>query len=248
MSIFWLVIGAICLVYYFICVAYAGFGTAFAFVWAIVGSGSLLLSFICRQAAKGIITIPMWLKVAFWSVIGLGLALFIVLEICVLTGVNSKPQEDCDYVIVLGAQVRGTRITKSLARRLDAAYEYHLKNPDAIIIVSGGKGNGEDVSEAQAMTEYLIAKGVPAQSIIMEDKSTNTNENLEFSMEFIEDKSSSVAIVTNDFHIFRAIHIAKKKGLDNVCGVPAPSDEILFINYYVREAIGILKDFLVGNL
>lgn len=248
MSIVWLILGVLCLIYYTICVSYAGFGTAFAFVWLLAGGVFLVLSLICHLARKNIIVIPMWLKIVFWSVFALGLAIFIILESCVISGMISRPQKDCEYVIVLGAQVRGTRITKSLAKRLDAAFDYYVENPDSTFIVSGGQGRGEDISEASAMADYLIRKGVPQNKIILEDRSTDTNENISFSMEFITDKNAKVAIVTNNFHVFRAVHIARAKGLTNVCGIAASSDEILFVNYCVREAVGIMKDFLVGNL
>ncbi len=248
MGIVWFVLGAVCLIYYIICVSYAGFGTAFAFVWVIAGGAFFVLSLVCSLVKRNVLVIPVWLKIVFWSIFAVGMIVFVILEGCVISGMTSKPEENCDYVIVLGAQVRGTRITKSLARRLDAALEYYQNNPDATIIVSGGQGRGEDISEAAAMAGYLTEKGVPADKIILEDKSTNTNENLEFSIELIGNKDARVAIVTNNFHIFRAVGIAKAKGLSNVCGVPAASDEILFINYCVREAVGIMKDWAVGNL
>ena len=247
MGIFWFVLGAVCLIYYIICVSYAGFGTAFAFIWAIAGAVFLMLATICMLARKEIIIIPMWLKIAFCTVFAICLMAFLIFEGCVIKGMMSKPEKDCEFVIVLGAQIRGTRITKSLARRLEAAYEYYRENPDVTIIVSGGRGRGEDVTEAEAMAGYLEAKGVPSEKILKEDKSTDTNENILYSLEFIKNKNAKVAIATSNFHIFRAIHIAKAKGLVNASGIPAESDEILFINYCVREAVGIAKDWAFGN-
>ena len=198
-----------------------------------------------------------------------------------------EPDNNCEYIIVLGCQVRGTRITKSLRKRLDKTIEYMhevqaddmtdksdinadksgINNEDSIfnnennkaeregnkitknikIIVSGGQGNGEDISEAQAMYDYLVQNGIPADIIIKEDKSTNTEENFRFSEKFIEDKSAKIGIVTNNFHIYRAKKLAHAKGLDNITGIPASSDNVLFINYMVRESIGIVKDYLCGN-
>lgn len=247
MGIVCIMIGIMCLIYYTICVSYAGFGTAFAFVWAIAGGAFCVLGIICILVKKEIIIIPLWLKVLFWVAFSICVIAFAIFESCVISGMTSKPEDNCEYIIVLGAQVRGTRITKSLARRLEAAYEYYEKFPDTKIIVSGGQGKGEDISEADAMAGYLIAKGVPASKIIREDKSTDTNENFEFSLRYIDNKNAKIAVVSNNFHIFRAIHLAKAKGLTNVSGVPAASDEILFINYCVREAVGIAKDWAFGN-
>ena len=81
----------------------------------------------------------------------------------------------------------------------------------------------------------------------MEDKSTDTNENMKYSIQYIDNYNASIGIVTNNFHIFRAKLLARGKGLTNVCGIASPSDEVLFVNYMVREAVGIVKDFVYGN-
>lgn len=97
------------------------------------------------------------------------------------------------------------------------------------------------------MYEYLCSRGISSERIVMEDKSTDTNENMLYSVRHIDDCNAKVGIVTNDFHIFRAKLLARGKGLNNICGIPAPSDEVLFVNYMVREAVGIVKDFVYGN-
>lgn len=247
MSVIWLILAVLCFVYYIVCISYAGIGTAFAFVWAVAAGVFALLSVVCRLSKKGIWNVPGGLKILFCVAAALGLVIFLILEVCIVSGMYATPKEKCDYVIVLGAQVRGTTVSKSLARRLDAAFAYYQENPEIIFIVSGGQGKGEDISEAEAMKRYLMEKGVPERQILKEDRSTDTNENLTFSKALIEKEDAAIAIATNDFHIFRAIHLAKGKGLENVSGIPAPSDEILFVNYMVREAVGVLKDFLFGN-
>lgn len=86
-------------------------------------------------------------------------------------------------MIVLGAGLRGERVTDLLARRLDAAYDYHLENPNAVIVVTGGQGPGEDIPEARAMKAYLVEKGVPEKQILEEASSTSTEENFCFARE-----------------------------------------------------------------
>jgi uncharacterized SAM-binding protein YcdF (DUF218 family) len=103
------------------------------------------------------------------------------------------------------------------------------------------------MSEAQAMKNYLVDKGIDADRIIMEDKSTDTSENLRYSAEYIDDLNTPVCVVTNNFHVFRAKKIAKGCGFTNVSGAAAGSDPVLLLNYMVREAIGIVKDFVFGN-
>ncbi|MBQ3007625.1 MAG: YdcF family protein [Clostridia bacterium] len=122
-----------------------------------------------------------------------------------------------DAVIVLGKGLDGDKVPVNLAKRLDKAIEYHEKNPRALIVVSGGKGDEEKLSEAQAMTDYLLQKGVPENIIIKEDKSTTTYENFVFSTDILNEKLGndySVAFISNSFHIYRAEMLAKELGIN----------------------------------
>lgn len=92
---------------------------------------------------------------------------------------------DADYMILLGAKVKGTEPSYSLQYRIDKAAEYLKTHEQTIVIVSGGKGKGEDISEARAMKKGLMKQSIAEQRIIMEDRSTNTDENIEFSKSLI---------------------------------------------------------------
>ena len=116
----------------------------------------------------------------------------------------SKPERGAQWIIILGAQVRGRKITDSLKRRLDAAIHYLEENERTMVVVSGGRGPGEDISEADAMEQYLIEQGVAENRIRKEDQSVSTRENLSFSRRFIDPKHETVGIVTNNFHSYRA--------------------------------------------
>lgn len=121
-----------------------------------------------------------------------------------------------DAVIVLGAGLRGDKVSLTLAKRLDAAYEYWLNNPEAIIVTTGGQGPQETIPEGQAEAKYLLNLGVPRSKIIIEAKSTSTRENFLFAQELLAEKLPSgykVAYVTNSFHIYRAGKIAQDIGL-----------------------------------
>ena len=121
-----------------------------------------------------------------------------------------------DAVIVLGKGLDGDKVPVNLAKRLDKAIEYHRKNPKALIVVSGGKGNEDKLSEAQAMYDYLISKDIPDEVIVKEDKSAITYENFIFSSEILKSKFGedySVAFVSNIFHIWRAERLAKELGI-----------------------------------
>ncbi len=249
-SIIFAIVAVLCLGYYVFAASYAGAHSAFLWFWLVAGIGCIIISIGARLFVKYNILqmIPKWIKVSVIVIIACGVMLFAFLEGCVISGMFSNPSNDADYVIVLGAQIKGTRVTKSLAKRLDRAYEYAIENENCIIIVSGGQGVGEETTEAQAMKKYLVDKGLEADRIIEEGKSTTTKENLLFSMEIIDNPDANVVIATNNFHIFRAKKLAGKMGYNNVSGAPAPSDNRLIINYMVREGLAIFKEKLMGNI
>lgn len=117
-----------------------------------------------------------------------------------------------DYIIVLGAGLKGDTPSLALERRLEKAAEYMNKNGNAIAIVSGGQGKGETISEAQAMENYLLNHGIREDRIIKEDNSTSTYENFEYS-KLIMDEGQAV-FVTNEFHVLRSELMAKINGID----------------------------------
>lgn len=247
MYILLLVFGIISLFYYGLIIFYAGISSSFSFVWLFLGIIFILTFFIIQYCIKSEINLGKTWRLLIIFVISIGILVFAGIEGMIIVHANQKAEKGRDYLLVLGAQVKGTTITKSLKYRLDKAVEYLEENPATKVITSGGQGNGEDLTEAEAMKRYLVSQGIDAKRILKEDKSTNTNENIMFSKKLIENQAS-VVIVTNGFHIYRAISIAKKQGIQNVQGLAAPSDRILLVHYYMREFFGVMKDKFMGNL
>lgn len=245
-SFCWLFLAVFCFLYFIVCSLSVGFKSAFNYVWLLAAAFFGALFVITRSA----LNIPVWLKIGFAAVFTICVVYFCVLEICVISKMGAKPEDGCDYMIVLGAHVKGDVVSKALAQRLDKAYEYAVResNKNCTIIVSGGQGSDEKVTEAFAMKQYLMAKGIDGNRILMEDKSTDTNENIELSVNlYIHDKSKKVVVVSNNFHVFRSIQLAKADGLENVSGLAAPCNMGLLLNYMVREAVGITKEIVYGN-
>lgn len=149
-----------------------------------------------------------------------------------------------DYLIILGARVKGTVPSLSLQNRIDAAAEYMQQNKDTIAIASGGKGSGENISEAAAIKQGLIEHGISDSRILLEDKSTNTAENIRFSKKLIPKHIKFGMVVTNDYHIYRAKSIAKDHGLD-LAGLPAETPAIAIPKSYIREYLAITKYYLI---
>lgn len=154
---------------------------------------------------------------------------------------------ELEYLIVLGAHINGTEPSRALQNRLNTAMEYLEKNPKTLVVVSGGKGSDEDISEAEAMGKYLICRGIAAERIILEDQSTNTVENLKFTAKLIS-KEAKIGIVTNDFHIYRSLKLAKKQGYTSVCGISAPSVPLYQPYYVLREILAMIKEWLFHNI
>ena len=161
---------------------------------------------------------------------------------------HDKGEADLDYIIVLGAQMKPAGPSAVLKFRLDEAYEYLVVNENTICIVSGGQGSNEPCTEAEGMYRYLVDKGISPSRIMMEDQSTDTSENIAYSAKLIGDYSADVGIVTNNFHVFRGVQLARHQGFENVCGIAARSNVYFQLNNMVREFFGILKDTVCGNL
>lgn len=168
-----------------------------------------------------------------------------------VSGMNSgkvAESEDLDCIIVLGAQVRSDGPSSVLRYRLDTAYDYLTTHETTRCIVSGGQGANEPATEASIMRDYLVGRGISPDRIVVEDQSRNTAENIRRSMAFVDPATDRIGIVTSDFHVFRACRLARKQGMANICGIPAPSTPFYLPNNLLRESLGIVKDFAVGNL
>lgn len=242
-----LVIGILCLLY-FLCIAFfVGHGTNFYFVWFLAG---IFFIGIYIGFLSGIlpIALPKWLSRILIMLFSLAAAFFMFAEGCIISGFFEKGVDNLDYIIVLGAQMKIDGPSRILKMRLDSACEYLIKNEKTKVVVSGGQGRDEHISEAQGMYEYLIAKGIAKDRIIQEDQSKNTHQNLIYSSTFLDKEKDTVGIVSNDFHIFRAVKLAKRAGYTQVYGIAAKSDPFLEANNMVREFLGLTKDFLMGNL
>ena len=232
---------------YGITIMLANSGSKFFLCWIAGGLFLIMLGFLYYRGIIDSMHKPV--KIIFSVIFMIGMIYVIATQCMVISGFRRSEVRDLDYVIVLGSQVKPTGPAVVTRYRLDKAYEYAVSNPDTVIIVSGGQGSNEPASEASVMKDYLVARGIDESRILMEDKSTNTSENLLFSSRlYPELAGSSVGIISSDFHIFRALSIAKKCGYSEVYGIPARSVRLYLPNNMIRESVGILKDFLLGNL
>ena len=138
--------------------------------------------------------------------------------------------------------------SKALELRLKAALKYARENEDTTLILSGGQGFGEDITEAKCMENYLTAHGISQERLVLEEKSTSTKENLKFSDELTGCSKKNTGILSNNFHVYRAVKLAEKLGYKHPYGIAAVSDPIMQVHYVVREVAALVKEKLRGNI
>lgn len=238
-------LGLLCLLYCLFIFLFVSFGSWFFLTW---GAGGLVLSvwgllLLGQRTEK----IPGWFKICWGVLAGVGLAAFVVVESLIFTEFGAKAQPGADYCIILGAQMKANGPSNTLQRRLDRALVYLRENPETLAIVSGCQGSNEPVSEARGMYEYLVGAGIAPERILLEEASRNTCENLEFSGKLINRQENSVVLVTNNFHMFRALRLAEGAGYGHVQGLAASAYPWTLPNNLLREFMGVVKDFLAGH-
>ena len=191
---------------------------------------------------------PVFLR--YLVVIGIVVVLVFVMFLYIYGNVHNVTYDE-DAVIVLGAGLRGENVSRHLKNRLDAAIAYHEKNPDALIVVSGGQGPDEIIDEATAMERYLIEYGIPEELIIKEKLSTSTEENFLFSKRILDDRFEEdykIAYITNDFHVYRSGCRAKSVGFSKIThfGAKTPLHSVLPNGF--REVLGVLEFWMFDKM
>jgi len=190
----------------------------------------------------------------FYKIMNVGyivfLVSFLIVQLLIHNGVTYEAEEDdYDYILVLGAGLRGQELSTILRLRLELAVDL-AEEEEVIFIVSGGQGPGEDIPEAQAMSRYLSNNGVNPERIILEDMSTSTQENIEFSKSLVDvhfGEESIGLLITNEFHMFRALELADREGL-LVKGLACKTPLTIRLNYLIREYFTIINSLVLGKL
>ena len=180
-----------------------------------------------------------------------GVLIFLGTEIIILNASKGSPETDCPYIVVLGAKVNGTSPSLSLSDRIRAAENYLKAHPDTIAVLSGGQGPDEGIPEAQCMFNELTKRGIAPERLWLEPRSTSTWENLNFSLDIIEEKTGirpdSIGLLSSEYHLFRAGLFAKDCGVEAI-GIPAATSwPSIRLNYFLREAAGVWHYILLGG-
>jgi len=241
-----LLLGIAMMIYYLALGIFVRFGQSLQFLW-LLGGILCILRWACWLWADRRGKLPPKKPVVVLRVLlAVCLAFFLAVEGVIMAAGFAPAPEGLDYIIVLGAKVNGREPSGALRNRIQTAEQYLKANPDTVAVLSGGQGSDEEISEAQCMYENLVAAGIDPARLTMEDQSTDTSENLIFSRALVPE-GASVGLVTNNFHIFRSLALARKLGW-NVSGVPVATSWFSIPHYFMREFVGVVYDGLRGNL
>ena len=197
-------------------------------VWSMIGN-----------LRKNTLSTMLFVIISFSAVYVLSLMAMYSLS-AILNLIHLKKNRNADYIVVLGSGIIGKKVTPLLAARIERGMELLYSNPNAVLIMSGGQGPGEDIPESVAMAAYAVGKGVDAERIIMEQKSVSTEENLLFSRKLMDKEAPKIVIVTTAYHVFRALILAKQQGLKCV-GFGAKTKWYFTLNALIREFVGYLR-------
>ncbi len=172
---------------------------------------------------------------------------FLLVQVLIIVSAQTDENVQVDYLVILGAGLKGDQITLTFRNRLDKGLEFLSKHPSAKVVVTGGQGVGETISEAEAMERYLVQKGIDIDRIIKEDKATSTMENFKYSkkiLQSIDNKNEyRIMVITNEFHMFRSKMLAKRNGFIPY-GMPAKTNIYILPNSCIREYFALIKSFI----
>jgi uncharacterized SAM-binding protein YcdF (DUF218 family) len=243
---YFLIISGTLFIIYFLCITlYIGYFNAFNTLWLFAGFSAITLEIFKSYISNIVKKMAKWVKIPLIISISLGCLGFTIIEIQILYAMRYLPKQDADYLIILGARVNGNIPSLAMVRRTNAALSYLRINKNTEVIVSGGQGGGETISEADAMAHMLQINGISGKNIIIENKSTSTFENLTHCMSLINSPDSRIVFVTSEFHIYRLKIIAKRIGYRNYTVLSSKTPLILLPNYMIREFLAIIKDILI---
>ena len=250
------VLSVLCLLYCFFIALFIAYGTKFFFIWGFLAILFGLLAYLMAKPSA-LSKIPKWFRILFVVVCIVGMVIMAVAEGMILGQFHAKAAAGADYCVILGAEWKENGPSYVLKKRLDAALAYlnQAGNENTKVVVSGGQGSNEVMSEADGMRQYLLEAGIAEERILVENTSVNTYENLTNSRMLIEADAAvnglqvpDVVIVTSNFHVFRACMMAKKMGYPALQGLAAGSYPSMLPNNMLREFFGIMKDLFLGRI
>ena len=243
-----LLLGIAMIAYYLALGIAVRFGQSLQFLWLLGGILCIARYLYWRRVEKsGKYPRHRKLLRALRMLLCAALIFFLAVEGVILCGGMMEAEQGLNYIVVLGARVNGSVPSGSLRNRIRVGAEYLRDNPQTIAVLSGAQGSGEEISEARCMYDNMVAAGIDPARLILEEQSTDTAENLRNSRALIPE-GASAGLVTNNFHIFRALALARNQGWTDVRGIPVATTMLSLPHYLMREFVGVVYETLRGNL
>lgn len=206
----------------------------------VLGVGILAFMFLWHKITK-------YLKIIFSLLLSVAV---IFVSTLIIYGKTDNVTYKENAVVVLGAAVHGTTPSLPLRMRLNRAVEYYNENPNTIIVVSGGQGTQESITEAEAMQKYLVEKGIPSVNILKEENAESTYQNFEYSKQILDEyfkADYTITFITNDYHILRSAMCAEKVGFENATHFHSNTSKSYLISGTLRECLAVLKYIILKN-
>lgn len=233
---------------YYVILSFFSARISFSLFWIALGLVLIGLGLVVEFEKRNIVHISKKIKTLFLICVMLGCISFIIIESFIIYYGCTKQMRESDYLLILGAGLHGEKMSLTLSQRMDKSLEYLEMYPNTKVIVSGGQGPGENITEAEAMKRFLIRNEINENQIIKEETSTSTSENFKYSKEILNKidkrKELKVAVVTTNFHMFRAKFLGERVGFNNIYPVPSKLHILLAPNYYVREYLAVINSFM----
>ena len=232
---YWIVAGAqlgIGLIFYYFVYGYSFTGLL------LCGLAAVTMAFGVLNAVKRFV-----LRTVFLCILILASLMAVITATNIHKCGSGSESPKADYAIVLGAGVDGTEPSIALRERTLAAKDYANQYPEAVLVLTGGQGEEDEISEARCMYELLRKEGIPASRMLLEEKAANTEENLAFSLALIgkEDKDASVCIISSEYHLLRAQKYAQLQGTEPLLYPARTENRLYYCNMLLREVVGIWK-------
>lgn len=243
LSIIFFFVSVFCIIYYGIIVAYSGTKTSFSGFWPFFAMFSAFLAvWIQSQFYLALPNAVTFILKLFGTAV---ILLFVILFLRIFYD-RSDTDVEADYLIVLGAIVRGETPSNALKERIVTAYEYLSSHDTCIAILTGYRNEQAHISQGKCMQKELRKMGIPYHRLLAEPDARTTYENFQFSKDYITRSDPKIAVVTSDFHLHRAKKTAWKCGYKNIKGIGAKTPTPLILHCYVRECFSFLKFLLRG--
>ena len=264
------ILGILCGIYGTVVIFMAGFLELQNYIWYVFAFvffalGKLIKLYLNKR-------IPLWSVVSVCTLATLGILIFIITVAVIRLSIPKSDEKSLDFLVVLGAKTDFEKKESDTKYRLEKTIDYINENPYTMIIISGGMQKNGKI-ESLEMADYLIERGIDRENILVEVESHNTRENLIYTLALldkynddikrnkdfiirndigpvtvVEARPQTIGILTNDFHIFRAMQVAKKLGYTQVYPISASSDKILYLHMLLRETFAILKYKFLGYM